>query len=86
VFILHYWPGNPVPELHGPQAWQKAVRLEALCLQTHHLAMLCDRNKFFEPTEVATPLSMYGGTPHGPKHVKASEKFRNCVLELPGRW
>jgi hypothetical protein len=29
---------------------------------------------------------MYGGTPQGPKHVKASEKFRNCVLELPGRW
>jgi hypothetical protein len=30
---------------------------------------------------------MYGGAPQGPKHVKASEKFRNCVLELPpGRW
>jgi hypothetical protein len=26
---------------------------------------------------------MYGGTPQDPKHVKASEKFRNCVLELP---
>jgi hypothetical protein len=29
---------------------------------------------------------MYGGAPQDPKHVKASEKFRNCVLELPGRW
>ena len=29
---------------------------------------------------------MYGGTPQDPKHVKVSEKFRNCVLELPGRW
>jgi hypothetical protein len=52
---------------------------------SHHLAVLCDRNKFFEPTEVATSIKMYGGTPQaGPKHVKASEKFRNCVPELPG--
>ena len=29
---------------------------------------------------------MYGGTPQDPKHVKVSEKFRNCVPELPGRW
>jgi hypothetical protein len=29
---------------------------------------------------------MYGGAPQDPKHVKVSEKFRNCVLELPGRW
>jgi hypothetical protein len=29
---------------------------------------------------------MYGGTPQDPKHVKVSEKFRNCVLEIPGRW
>jgi hypothetical protein len=28
---------------------------------------------------------MYGSTPQDPKNVKASEKFRNCVLELPGR-
>jgi hypothetical protein len=29
---------------------------------------------------------MYGGAPQDPKHVKVSEKFRNCVPELPGRW